>query len=464
MQRPPLLAGNSAMMDSSRSGPSLDRPTVPPEDSWIRNTSKYIDHGVHNSRTSAGDLRRTGADAYAQEKTTFFPSTPYDYAPAGYTSSSSSTYFNTPTGVDHTLYVDALYNRSTEMTAGLLPYSARESAFTSRSLPAESASEVMGKSKRPVLMGPPPADATPYGISPNAGPNPSFGLGVGKYGNEIPSPLDAEIQHTILEMQQELAYIDTLSVAADLRHSKRLLKERCAKLEGTVDPDWVEVDINKPIKVTKRVLIPSFRHPNFNYVGKILGTKGQTLQNICKKFKCFISVMGAGSTKDRTKEVELLNSNDPRFAHYASPLHVRIDTVAPAHIAHTRMAACLTVFHKLLIPGGNGAEIEGITIPERSNAQNKNDIKDEYEYEGDHDFKYEDEAEELQRKIGFMVKNTQNGASYSNSFTSNSGDAKVGGPIKTPARGASTPATRGGRGGGFVPKARVLAAKGKAPY
>lgn len=93
-------------------------------------------------------------------------------------------------------------------------------------------------------------------------------------------------------------------------------------------------------------------------------------------------------------------------------------------------------------------------------AENKNDIKDEYDYEGDHDFKYEDEAEELQREIGFMAKSGQNGANYNNSFTSNSGDAKVGGPIKTAARGASTPATRGGRGGGFVPKARVLAAKG----
>lgn len=459
MHRAPLLGGNPE--STGRPAVSLDRPKVPPEDSWIRNTTKYIEHGAHNPRTS--DLHRSAADSYVQEKTTFFPSTPYDYNSSTYSSSSSSTYFNAPvpTGGDNTIYVDALYNKPAEME-NLISYGARDSEYTSRGLPVESSNEVVGKPKRPVLMGPPPADALPY-----SGGKLSFGLGIGKYGNEIPSPLDAEIQHTILEMQQELAYIDTLSVSPNLRHSKRLLKERCAKLEGTVDPDWVEVDISKPIKVTKRVLIPTFRHPNYNYVGKILGPKGQTLQNICKKFKCFISVMGAGSTKDRAKEVELLNSNDPRYAHYASPLHVRIDCIAPAHIAHTRMAGCLTVFHKLLVPGGRDTEIEGITIPEKQNAPKSNESKEEcdYEYEEDHEFKYEDEANELRKEFGFSAKTSENGVQQNGSaFTTNSSDIKVGGPIKTSSRGGSTAGTRGGRGGGFVPKARILAAKSKAPY
>jgi hypothetical protein len=32
------------------------------------------------------------------------------------------------------------------------------------------------------------------------------------------------------------------------------------KLENNIDPEWLEVDINKPIKVTKKILVPSFRH------------------------------------------------------------------------------------------------------------------------------------------------------------------------------------------------------------
>lgn len=33
------------------------------------------------------------------------------------------------------------------------------------------------------------------------------------------------------------------------------------KLENSIDPEWLEVDIPKPIKVTKKILIPTFRHP-----------------------------------------------------------------------------------------------------------------------------------------------------------------------------------------------------------
>jgi hypothetical protein len=87
-------------------------------------------------------------------------------------------------------------------------------------------------------------------------------------------------------------------------------------LQNSVDPEWLEVDIPKPIKVTKKILIPNFRHPHvrlafqalrfplrfqFNFVGKILGPKGQTLQAMAKQFKCHIYVLGRGSTKDRNK-------------------------------------------------------------------------------------------------------------------------------------------------------------------
>lgn len=50
-----------------------------------------------------------------------------------------------------------------------------------------------------------------------------------------------------------------------------------------------------------QILIPNFRHPHFNFVGKILGPKGASLQAMAKQFKCHIYVLGRGSTKDRAK-------------------------------------------------------------------------------------------------------------------------------------------------------------------
>lgn len=71
------------------------------------------------------------------------------------------------------------------------------------------------------------------------------------------------------------------------------------------------------------------------------------MQKIVAKHKCFVSLLGQGSTKDANREVELLNSNDPRFAHYASPLHVRLEAVAPAHVAHSRIAGCMRILNMI---------------------------------------------------------------------------------------------------------------------
>jgi hypothetical protein len=34
------------------------------------------------------------------------------------------------------------------------------------------------------------------------------------------------------------------------------------KLEHNIDPEWLDLDSNKLIKVTKKVMIPTFRYPN----------------------------------------------------------------------------------------------------------------------------------------------------------------------------------------------------------
>lgn len=66
----------------------------------------------------------------------------------------------------------------------------------------------------------------------------------------------------------------------------------------------------------------------FNYVGKVIGPKGKTLQGLAKHFKCHFYVKGSQSTRDQAKEHELLMSGDPQHAHYAEPCHLEIVTTA----------------------------------------------------------------------------------------------------------------------------------------
>ncbi|VDO74452.1 unnamed protein product [Heligmosomoides polygyrus] len=228
-------------------------------------------------------------------------------------------------------------------------------------------------SKRSTFSGPGgPGGYGGGGFGGGYGGPPGFG-GPGGF-DAAQSPLDAEVQVVIREIHNELGLFDASGEYGDqFKNARRLLAAESDKLENNIDPEWLEVDIPKPIKVTKKVLIPNFRHPRFNFVGKILGPKGASLQAMAKQHKCHIYVLGRGSTKDRNKEQELLNSGDPQYAHYGGPLHVKVETIAPAHVAYQRVAGVLEELNRILQPvredttpghmkeaeNGNGASAEG---------------------------------------------------------------------------------------------------------
>uniref|UniRef100_A0A914DH16 K Homology domain-containing protein n=1 Tax=Acrobeloides nanus TaxID=290746 RepID=A0A914DH16_9BILA len=267
-----------------------------------------------------------------------------------------------------------------------------------------------------------------YGYGGGFPPAPAgygYGGGFPPVPAEVPSPLDAEIAVVVQEMHREIASLDAAGEFGEqFRNAKRLLSSEVNNLENNIDPEWLEVDIGKPIKVTKKVLVPSFRHPKFNFVGKVLGPKGQTLQNIAKQFKCHVYILGRGSTRDRAKEQELLASGDPQFAHYGGPLHVKIETTAPPAEAYKRVAGVLGVLAELLIPVKD-AHIEGITV--------------NFE-EGDGKKEGEDEGE------------SKNGDNGDDSGTKPSSEQHRGGFRGGGGRGGGRGGPRGGgrgRGGGF---------------
>uniref|UniRef100_A0A914Y9S2 K Homology domain-containing protein n=1 Tax=Panagrolaimus superbus TaxID=310955 RepID=A0A914Y9S2_9BILA len=227
-----------------------------------------------------------------------------------------------------------------------------------------------------------------YNAYPPSGPPAGYGPPPGAGGfNSDPgyqqSPLDAEIATVLHEMRAEVASFDSSpDYSEQYRNAKRLLTHEVTKLESNIDPEWLEVDIEKQIKLVKKVLIPAWRHPRFNFVGKVIGPKGVTLQNIAKTFKCHVYVLGRGSSRDKAKEQELLGTGDPQYAHYNGPLHVKIETTAPPALAFKRVAGVLEVLEELLKPVKE-TYIEGITPKPESMK------KDGDEGEGNDDIKKE---------------------------------------------------------------------------
>ncbi|XP_068624873.1 KH domain-containing, RNA-binding, signal transduction-associated protein 2-like isoform X2 [Battus philenor] len=140
--------------------------------------------------------------------------------------------------------------------------------------------------------------------------------------------------------------------------STRLLDQEVAKVQsnGRVpanDSKYVDVYRDRAVKVIVKVLVPVKEHPKFNFVGKLLGPKGNTMKQLQEETMCKMAVLGRGSVRDRQKEEELRNSLDPKYAHLSDELHVEISALAPPAEAHARIAYALAEVKKYLIPDPN---------------------------------------------------------------------------------------------------------------
>ncbi|XP_034941673.1 KH domain-containing, RNA-binding, signal transduction-associated protein 3-like isoform X5 [Chelonus insularis] len=119
------------------------------------------------------------------------------------------------------------------------------------------------------------------------------------------------------------------------------------------DQKYVDIYHEKPIRLRVKVLVPVREHPKFNFVGKLLGPKGNSMKRLQEETMCKMAVLGRGSMKDRQKEEELRQSSDPKYAHLNDDLHVEINVLAPPAEAHARIAYALAELRKYLIPDSN---------------------------------------------------------------------------------------------------------------
>ncbi|XP_074035833.1 uncharacterized protein [Leptinotarsa decemlineata] len=125
------------------------------------------------------------------------------------------------------------------------------------------------------------------------------------------------------------------------------------KNKGGESRRMVDITRDKPIKVAVRVVVPVRDHPKFNFVGKLLGPKGNSLKRLQEDTMCKMAVLGRGSMKDRHKEEELRASGDPKFQHLSEELHVEISAFATPAEAHARIAYALAEVRRFLVPDYN---------------------------------------------------------------------------------------------------------------
>ncbi|XP_056378781.1 KH domain-containing, RNA-binding, signal transduction-associated protein 3 isoform X2 [Hyla sarda] len=119
------------------------------------------------------------------------------------------------------------------------------------------------------------------------------------------------------------------------------------------DDQYIDVVINKNMKLAQKVLIPIKQFPKFNFVGKLLGPRGNSLKRLQEDTLTKMSILGKGSMRDKAKEEELRKSGEAKYFHLNDDLHVLIEVFAPPAEAYARMGHALEEIKKFLIPDYN---------------------------------------------------------------------------------------------------------------
>lgn len=116
--------------------------------------------------------------------------------------------------------------------------------------------------------------------------------------------------------------------------------------------DWQGSSAASPSSYTvKRILrleIPVDTFPNFNFVGRLLGPRGNSLKRVEATTGCRVYIRGKGSIKDPDKEDKLRGR--PGYEHLNEPLHILIEADLPAHIVDIRLRQAQEIIEELLKP------------------------------------------------------------------------------------------------------------------
>ncbi|KAJ1388226.1 STAR protein, homodimerization region, partial [Sesbania bispinosa] len=129
-----------------------------------------------------------------------------------------------------------------------------------------------------------------------------------------------------------------------------LQQERLCGPPG-ITMDWQVAPASPSSCTVKRILrleIPVDTYPNFNFVGRLLGPRGNSLKRVEATTGCRVFIRGKGSIKDPDKEEKLRGR--PGYEHLYEPLHILIEADLPANIVDIRLRQAQEVIEELLKP------------------------------------------------------------------------------------------------------------------
>ncbi|XP_072162227.1 protein held out wings isoform X5 [Bemisia tabaci] len=145
-------------------------------------------------------------------------------------------------------------------------------------------------------------------------------------------------------------------------HVERLIDEEIAKVRSNLfqvngvkkEPLVLPEADGNVVTLTEKVYVPVKDHPEFNFVGRILGPRGMTAKQLELETGCKIMVRGKGSMRDKKKEEQ--NRGKPNWEHLSEELHVLISVEDTENRAQLKLERAVEEVQKLLIPQADGED------------------------------------------------------------------------------------------------------------
>ncbi|GFP99784.1 kh domain-containing protein at2g38610 [Phtheirospermum japonicum] len=112
--------------------------------------------------------------------------------------------------------------------------------------------------------------------------------------------------------------------------------------------DWQGAPASPSSYNVKRILrldIPVDNYPNFNFVGRLLGPRGNSLKQVEITTGCRVFIRGKGSIKDTDKEDKLRGR--PGYEHLSESLHILIEADLPANVVDIRLRQAQEIIEEL---------------------------------------------------------------------------------------------------------------------
>lgn len=168
----------------------------------------------------------------------------------------------------------------------------------------------------------------------------------------------------LMQLMNDKKLMNSLpNISGIFQHLERLLDEEISRVRKDMYIDTLSVSgrinnlpeaVGPNVHLQEKLYVPTKEHPDFNFVGRILGPRGLTAKQLETDTGCKIMVRGRGSMRDRKKEEQ--NRGKPNWEHLNEDLHVLITVDDAQNRAEVKLKRGVEEVNKLLVPAAEGED------------------------------------------------------------------------------------------------------------